>query len=303
VSEKYAQVFRKNAASPMGPDYVAAIVACLASPGQTRWTVPLSTAGKALLQCAATGAQIVLHSSVGTGNQGQVQIGYAPTGGVTDYAATTPVLDAGKAFTGLRNITGTTALITLASARLVVAAYEDALLIAIESTLDAWRVAALAGGVLTPLDDSDIARNIGTDALFVGFPTSLPALSAGNWLLGSSLAGQGSCALVGASFEPLWAIGNRYVAGAAQLNRAGTVERLVPYLVHTLSGTTGGACLGATKYLRQWRANVPHNTRLFSDTAGSLQAWNGYAYPINLTTTATQNQFALWGQTETTVTP
>ena len=301
MSEQYAQVFRANAASAMGPDYVAAIVACLASPGQTRWTVPASTAGKALLECVATGAQIVLHSSVGTGNQGQVQIGYAPTGGVTNYAATPPVLDAGKAFTGLRNITGTTALITLASARLVVAVYDDALLIAIEGTLDAWRVAALAGSVLTPLDDSDVARNIGTDAMFVGFPTSLTALSAGNWLLGSSIAGQGSCALVGASFGPLWAIGNRYVAGAAQLNRAGTVERLVPYLVHTLSGTTGGACLGATKYLRQWRANVPHNTRLFSDTAGSLQAWNGYAYFTTTTTTATQNQFALWGKAETAV--
>jgi hypothetical protein len=288
----------------MGPDYVAAIVACLASPSSTRWTVSESTAGKALLGCVATGAQIVLHSSVGAGNQGQVQIGYAPTGGVTDYTATPPTLSAGNAFTGLRNITSAPNLvINFASSRLVVAAYEDALLIAIEGTLDAWRVAALAGRVLTPLDDSDVARNIGTDAMFVGFPTSLTALSAGNWLLGSSTAGQGSCALVGASFVPLWAIGNRYLASDARLGRAGTVERLVPYLVHTLSGTTGGACLGATKYLRQWRANVPHNTRLFSDTAGSLQAWNGYAYVVTTTTTATQNQFALWGQTEVTVIP
>ena len=303
MSEQFAQVFRATAATAMGPDYVAAIVACVASLGSTRWTVPAFTTGKALLECVATGAQIVLHSSTGTGNQGQVQIGYAPTGGVTDYAATPPVLDAGKAFTGLRNITGTASLITLASARLVVAAYEDALLIAIESTLDAWRVAALVGRVLTPLDDSDVARNIGTDAMFVGFPTSLTALSAGNWLLGSSTAGQGSCALVGALFAPLWAIGNRYLAGAAQLDRAGTIERFVPYLVHTLSGTTGGACLGATKYIRQWRAAPSHNSRLFSGTPLTQQAWLAYSYLATTTTTAAQNQFALWGQTETTVTP
>jgi hypothetical protein len=58
--------------------------------------------------------------------------------------------------------------------------------------------------------------------------------------------------------------------------------------------------VGATKYLRQWRAIPPFETRLFSETSGSNQAWIGGAHP-GAFTGHVGNQLILWAKTETAV--
>lgn len=290
MAEQFANVIRTTAASATGNAHVDAIAAAILAPG-TRWTRPLAEAGKVLLECSATGAQVVLH-----GTATNIQVGYAPDGGVVDWngVPTAPV------FTGMRNITGaSTNFAAGVTSTVDIAEYEDALMFAVGYNVAGWRYAAMAGKCIEPVDLSDDARKIGTDALLVGIPSALA--TPGNWL--SSVAGSttiGSCVRTGNSFDQLitltgfvWLAGT--AAGDRVLARIGDVERMVPYQMHVLT-TAAAQYVGATKYIRQWRANVAHGTRLFSDTALSAQAWFGYQYDAT-----SRNQFVLWAKTETTV--
>ncbi len=96
--------------------------------------------------------------------------------------------------------------------------------------------------------------------------------------------------LPGFAFSPGTATPDRILA------RIGTNERFLPYMMHLLVTAGLAQPVGATKYIRQWRSNLTHGVRLFSQTSGSNQAWFGYQFDAT-----TQNQLALWAKTETTV--
>jgi hypothetical protein len=293
MAEQFAQVFNGNAASASGAAYVDWIAAALID--GDRWFTDASSSGKALLQNAVTSAQIVLWgTAAATGSQGQVSIGFAPDGGVTDWD-TAPTA---AVWSGMRNITGSTSLITTAGTRLSLAVYDGALAIIVHRPTSYFRI-AMIGSIFTPLDESDRALNIGVDGMLLGAASN--QTSAGNWLTGSniaSLADHCSVVRVKGEFVRL-ASTNRLVPPSLSLDRASGVERFVPYLVHQLTSTgTIGATLAATKYLRQWRAFLPHETRLFSDTTGSEQAWAGWSTGgIG----ADNNQVILWSKTEVNV--
>jgi hypothetical protein len=293
MAEQFAQVFKGNASAASGDAYVDWIAATLIA--GSRWFTDASVAGKALLENTATGAQIVLWGTAAlTGNQGQVAIGFAPEGGVTDWD-TAPTA---SVWSGMRNIMGSTSLITTADTRLALAAYEDALAIIIRRSTSYLRI-AMIGSIFTPLDDSDRALNIGVDGMLLGAPAN--QTSAGNWIAGSnSAAFAGHCSVVRVKGEFVrLASTNRSIPPSLLLDRASGVERFVPHLVHQLTSTGAiGSTLAATKYLRQWRALLPHETRLFSDTPGSEQAWAGWS---SGGTTADNNQVILWAQTEVNV--
>jgi hypothetical protein len=290
MAEQFAQVFKGDASAASGDAYVDWIAATLIA--GSRWFTDESVAGKALLENATTGAQIVLWGTAAlTGNQGQVAIGFAPDGGVTDWD-TAPTA---SVWSGMRNIMGSTSLITTADTRLALAVYEDALAIIIRRSTSYFRI-AMIGSIFTPLDDSDRALNIGVDGMLLGVPANQN--SSGNWIAGNnSPAFAGHCSVVRVKDEFVrLASTNRSIPPSLLLDRASGVERFVPHLVHQLtSAGTIGSTLAATKYLRQWRALLPHETRLFSDTLGSEQAWTGWSAGG---TTADNNQVILWAQTE-----
>jgi hypothetical protein len=290
LAEQSANVIRTIAVAATGNAHVDAVGAAILAAG-TRWTRPLAEAGKVLLQCISTGAQIVLH-----GTATNIQVGYAPDGGVVDWNG----VPNASVFTGMRNITGAaTNFAAGVTATVDIAEYEDAMMFGVGSNVPGWRYAAMAGKCIEPVDLSDVARDIGADALLVGIPSALA--TAGNWL--SSVAGStsiGSCVRTGNSFDQMivltgfvWLAGT--AAGDRVLARVGDVERMVPYQMHVLT-TAAAQYVGATKYIRQWRANVSHGTRLFSATPLSEQAWFGFQYDAT-----NRNQFALWSKTETTV--
>lgn len=290
MAEQFAHVIRTTATAPTGTAHVDAIADALMGIG-THWLWMNSEPGKALFECISTGAQLVLH-----GTPTNIQVGYAPDGGVVDWSGvpTAPV------FTGMRNITGAaTNFAAGVTATVDIAEYEDALLFAVGYSVAGWRYAALAGRAVKPVDLSDIGRNIGVDALYVGIPSAVA--SAGNWLYSTTTANVGSCVRTGDAFSPLatlpgfiWTPGT--AAGDRVLARVGDVERFPPYQMHILGASGVSQYVGASKYIRQWRALVSHGTRLFSQTAGSEQAWHGHQYDA-----ANRNQFLLWAKTETTV--
>lgn len=288
MAEQFANVIRTTAAAATGNAHVDAVAAAILAEG-TRWTRPLAEAGKVLLECTATGAQIVLH-----GTATNIQVGFAPDGGIVDWNGT----PSAPVFTGMRNITGaSTNFAAGVTATVDIAEYEDTLLFAVGYSVAGWRYAAMAGRCIEPVDVSDVTRNIGRDALLVGIPSALA--TPGNWL--ASVAGStsiGSCVRAGNSFEQMitilgfvWSAGT--AAGDRVLARVGDVERMVPYQMHILTSAFA-QYVGATKYIRQWRANVAHGTRLFSATPLSEQAWFGHQYDAT-----NRNQFVLWAKTET----
>lgn len=295
MAENFAQAFRTVAASTAGTAYVDSVVAMLSHASQTRWSVTSSVAGKALLTCAATGAQVVLH-----GAASQVQVGFAPDGGVTSWD-TSPTA---SVWTGLRNITQNTANYSGTARTVYLASYEDAIAIFITSSIGGFSVAVLVGKVLEPLDLSDVAANVGVDAMFIGAPSTSQTtnVNPGNWLRASDSANwvaHAPCLRVGDVFRPLWCLGNRVVDVTSPiLAQLGTVERLLPYLAHEMSGVAAGGQAGASKYLRQWRNNLPPFTRLASDDPTSQQAWLGYSVG---SASAQINQVVLWNKTETLV--
>lgn len=290
MAEQSAHVIRTTADAATGTAHVDAIANAIMGIGM-HWLWLDSAPGKALLECISTGAQLVLH-----GTASNIQVGYAPDGSIVDWSGTPTA----AVFTGMRNITGAATNFAAGVTTTVdIAEYEDALLFAVGYNVAGWRYAAMAGRCIEPVDASDVTRDIGTDALLVGIPSALA--TPGNWL--SSVAGStsvGSCVRTGNSFEQMitltgfvWLAGT--AAGDRVLARIGNVERMVPYQMHVLT-TAAAQYVGATKYIRQWRANVAHGTRLFSDTAGSAQAWFGHQYDAT-----NRNQFVLWAKTETTV--
>lgn len=290
MAEEFANVIRTTAAASTGIAHVDAVGAAIAAAG-TRWTRPQAEAGKVLLECIATGAQLVLH-----GISTNIKIGYAPEGGVVDWSGTPTA----SIFTGMRNITGlVTNFIAGVTATVDIAEYDDALFFGIGNNVGGWRYGMMAGRCIEPVDESDKASDIGRDALLVGIPSA--ATSSGNWL--ASVAGSailGSCVRTGSTFSQLIAlIGFVWTADTAAgdrvLARVGSNERFVPYQMHILT-TAFAQYVGATRYIRQWRGNVAHGTRLFSQTALSQQAWHGHQYD-----SANRNQFLLWAKTETTV--
>lgn len=291
MAEQFAHVVKTLASAATGNAYVNAVVAALVASSATRWTVSESAPGKALLECAATGAELVLH-----GVAAQVQVGFAPDGGVTDWSGTPTA----PVWTGMRNITGGASTMTNTTSTINIAQYEDAILIAIGSTVAGWRFAAMAGTCLEPVDESDVARKIGGDALMIGVPanTSNPS---GNWLTTSSTIGIGSCVRAESVFvqlgaNPTYIISDPNSGAGRTLLRINGVERFVPYQMHIFLAPGLSQYIGATKYLRQWRGNAEHGTRLFSDTVGSQQAWHAIQYDAT-----TRNLFTLWAKTETTV--
>ena len=287
MAEQSATVWRTSAASNAGNDHVDKVADVIMSVG-AHWLWLASVPGKALLECIATGAQLVLH-----GTTAQIQVGYAPDGGVVDWD-TTP---SAPVWTGMRNITGNALSMGSQTARLDIAEYEDAILIGI-GRAEGWRYAAFAGAVFEPWDESDIAQNIGKDGLLVGIPSRI--VSNPNWLFGSTTANLGSCVRTGDIFEPI-IVQSASVASPGTtapdriLSRIGTAERFLPYYLNLLQAGGISQPFGIAKYVRQWRANVPHGTRLMSQTVGSEQAWLGYQYDATQ-----QNQFVLWSKTEGT---
>jgi hypothetical protein len=292
LAEQSAQVIRTSAAANNGTSIVDAVAASVDAYVGGRWTLDESTAGKALFSCIATGAEIVLH---GTANQ--LRVGFAPDGGVSDWAGTPTA----NLWTGMCNITGATNnILTSGDGTVLIAEYPDAIAI-ILGGVNRWTFGAMAGRVLTPCDESDRAFDIGVDALFSGAASNLTA--DGNWLSGSWSAARvnaASVARVGGGFRPVFAARNLYAAPNTHLDRIDEVERFVPYIAHVkLPNGAAGGMLGATKYLRQWRAQLPHETRLFSDTPGSDQAWIGWSTDATGAGGATHNQVVLWAKTET----
>lgn len=293
MAENFAQAFRTVAASTAGTAYVDSVVAMLSHASQTRWVVTSSVAGKALLTCIATGSQVVLH-----GAPAQVQVGFAPDGGVTswDTSPTAPV------WTGLRNITQNTSGYTGTTATMHLAAYEDALVFFIGSSIVGFRFACHVGKIIEPLDLSDVAAKVGVDALILGIPSNVSTDNTGNWLraaTGATWVDHGSCFRIGNVFSPLWALGLRYVsADNVNLSRVGGVERMVPFIAQEQVAGTGYGILGATRYIRQWRNYLPHGTRLASDDPTSNQAWLGWQ-PNTLS--INNNQVILWNKTEVAV--
>lgn len=290
MAEQFAHVIRTTGAAPTGDAHVDAVANAIMGIG-LHWLWQSSEPGKALLQCIATGAQLVLH-----GSSNQIQIGYAPDGGIIDWNG----VPSAPVFTGMRNITGAAGAMSSITTQLSLAEYEDAILIAIGSTVAGWRYASLCGRAMEPMDASDITRAIGLDVMYIGIPSR--TVASPNWLVGSSTANTGSCVRVGNSFAPIIALsamvvnpganatGDRYIA------RIDNVERFLPYYMHILTGAGISQVVGQTKYIRQWRANVDHGTRLFSQTAGSEQAWHGHQFDATKI-----NQFLLWAKTESTV--
>lgn len=294
MAEQFAQVLRLSAAPNNGASITDAIATAVNGYAVGRWQREDFVAGKALLKCVQTGAQVVLH-----GNATQLYVGLAPNGGVTDWDGT----PSAPVWTGLRNITGAnTSDLTTGSGKVIVVQYEDAIAIIIEG-VNRWLHGAMAGRVFNPGDESDRARNIGVDGLLCGVPSNVT--SDGNWLVGSIAPSRilaASVARAGNIFNPVAAFFNRFVPPSTQLNRVDSAERFLPYLAYQRlpSGVLGGF-LGATKYLRQWRINLSHESRLFSVTSGSNQAWLGWSTSTTGTGAATHNQVILWSQTETII--
>jgi hypothetical protein len=292
VSEQAANVLRITATAATASAWVAAIKVAIPAHG-TRWTVADGTvADKVLLQCTATGGQVVFTA----GPAQDIRVGYEPAGGLADANAVPT--------SGIRRLTGINTIVPSgAQAVFYLSEYEDALLLALRGS-DTWRYAAFAGELMNPLDASDEPRGY-AHALLVGVPTD--SISAGtSWFYGAFgavyTADSSVCYLGSGVWAPFLAdVAKQSSAASNALLRVGTVERFLPYLVRPRNAANVGmGVVGATKYLRQWRAIPPFETRLFSETSGSNQAWIGGAHP-GAFTGHVGNQLILWAKTETSV--
>jgi hypothetical protein len=291
MAEQSANVLRITATAATASAWVAAIKVAIPTHG-TRWTVADGTVtDKVLLECVQTGGQVVITA----GAAQDIRMGYEPDGGLADANAVPS--------SGIRRLSGISSqLPTLGLATFYLAEYEDAILVAFRSTSE-WRNVGMAGKIINPLDASDEARGY-AHALLVGRP--LDATGTGtSWFLGifGTLydADSSRCYLGSGVWAPFLPDLSRVAVTSNSLLRIGTVERFLPYLVRPRDAANNGlGVIGATKYLRQWRAIPSYETRLFSDTPGSDQAWIGGVSP-NPATGHIGNQLILWSKTETEV--
>jgi hypothetical protein len=292
VSEQAANVLRITATAATASAWVAAIKVAIPAHG-TRWTVADGTVtDKVLLTCTATGGQIVFTA----GSAQDIRVGYEPAGGLADANAVPS--------SGIRRLTGINTLVPSgADAVFYLAEYEDALLLALRSSTT-WRYAALAGALINPLDASDAPRGY-AHALLVGVPTD-SFLAGTSWFygaFGTAYTADSSVCYLGSG---VWApflpdISKQSAVTSTALSRIGTTERFLPYLVRPRDAANVGlGVIGATKYLRQWRAILSFESKLFSGTLGSEQAWMGGLHPGALTGHV-GNQLILWAKTETAV--
>ena len=265
----------------------AAVVDWVASwaASSTFWTAPSASSGKILLRCVETGSEIVLH-----GSATQIQIGYAPGGGVADWSGspTAPI------WSGMRNITASTTAISGTSGQIRLAEYSDALVLLLAGPTPRWVFGFSAGLLIAPWDGNDPTKGLAGDALLTGRPDGEGAGL--GWLVGTVGSTNTSVFWAVNSWQPVAAL-TRYLPGSAALGAIGGVERLIPYAIGAPTVTSIGQ-IGVTKYMRMYRRALPHETELISDTLGSAQSW---ITGVTDTAATARNHFLLWSQTVTNV--
>lgn len=281
MSENAANVLVITAAAATGPDWVDALAAAITARG-LYWTVIDTAVGKVLLECTATARQVVFAGAAGAA-QGSLKVGMSVTPDMTS-ADDIPS-------SGLRSVTGQSNLVSGAGTEAYVIEYEDAVGIVLKSS-GTWLWAGFAGRLANPIDESDYARGLG-DAVMTGRPTDATATP--SWLVGSSTYPLDSPVVRTPTGWVLMGNGFRLAATSASLARVGDTERLVPYQVFQL----GAGMIGHTRYLRQFRSIPGHESRLFSNTVGSQQAWIGYDTPVQ--SGANRNRVLLWNKVVTIV--
>jgi hypothetical protein len=281
MSESAANVLVVTAATATGPAWVDALAAAIDTHG-LHWIVRDTAPGKVLLECIATARQVVFAGAAGL-VQGSLKVGMSVTPDMTS-ADDIPS-------SGLRSVTGQNNLVGGAGAEAYVVEYEDAIGIVLKSPTQ-WLWAGFAGRLVNPIDESDYARGLG-DAVMTGRPTDVAATP--SWLVGSSTYSLDSPVVRTPTGWVLMGNGFRLASTSAALSRVGDTERLVPYQVFQL----GAGMIGHTRYLRQFRSIPGHESRLFSNTVGSQQAWIGYDTPAQ--TGEFRNRVLLWNKEVTTV--
>lgn len=268
------------------------------------WTVQNSNSTQILLKCIANNAQVVVHSS---GNQ--ISFGLAPDGGVLNFMANPPTIDSGKAWTGMRNITNQTSLMTLSGTDVRLAEYEDAFAFFVGPTIHCRYIMHI-GRIYERVDSKDTTFELGGWGIINGRP--LNSVFTGYWLTANNSEAYinhsmcvrsgnevfaGSTGSVGFTLSRVI---TPYGANNTHLSNIDGKTRLVPHMCCICTTSSGvGPYIGSTRYLRQYKSNFEHWQVLNSTTAGSDQAWLGWVADTG--STPNNNQCLLWSKTPTAI--
>jgi hypothetical protein len=285
VAENFSHARFGNAAGLTGLNYATWFLSALADTGSHFWTPLFTDTDRGHFVCTATGAEIVF-----IGTSVQFSVGYAPNGGIIDVS-TTPTVASGP-WTGMRNITSTTANLSLTSTQVWLAEHEDAITFIIGSSTGGMRWGCHVGHVMEHVDISDAALNIGKDAMIIGRMRNITTL--GYWLSTSTFTNvHQTCVRVGNNFVAARANAH-YVAANSNLDDIAGRIRLnaTPMvLVNTANGIS--SYVGTTRYLRNFKLNFQDGEIIESSDPASQQAWLGWC---NEQTTPNNNQCILWSK-------
>jgi hypothetical protein len=309
MAEDYGIVTTKAASASTGTAIIAAIRDCIIGAPTSYWAEDSSitvTEEQIALKATSQGfgdadEQQILIRHTGSG---VVQVGYAPEGGLPPNAAdidTSPP----SVWTGMRNITGTTAGIGASITRVWVVQYRDQLasgpnpassITILLGTATAWLWAFHTGRIIATDNQNDPDIGIFGDGLLTGVPRE--TYVAGSWIHGTQTSNPTHAPIIRTG-ETWWSFAR--VADqltAASLSDVAGQRRLVPYCFHGFGraipspadNTTMAGIIGQAKYVRLHRTALAFGGTLRSQTPDSEQVWRASVYDAT-----DRAQYVLWG--------
>lgn len=312
MAEDYGVVTTKAVSASTGTAIIAAIRDCVNGSPTSYWAEDASitvTAEEIALKATPQGfgdadEQQILIRHIGSG---VVQIGYAPAGGLPADASDIDTMPP-AVWTGMRNITGTSAGIGASITRLWVAQYRDQLaagpnpassIMVLLGTSSAWLWACHTGRIIATDNQNDPGIGIFGDGLLTGVPRETYAT--GSWIHGTQTSNPTHAPIIrtGSTWWSFARVADQFVPSTTLATQdIGGQRRVVPYTFHGFGkaipapadNTTMAGVIGQAKYVRLHRTELPFGGTLRSQTTGSDQVWRVAVYDAT-----NRYQYVLWG--------